>query len=203
MWLNRAAFGSRDEILKYFNRHMEVRSPGFVKGRVRVKKASRIKRESIVGSVRAARHTGWAEQEGLAEDKRDKTLTLESRGGRKNKRVSPSLRMKKGKSRPRPTDYPGRTKRQRANAMLQDLGRKRNKRPFIIFGHRKLPAGLWRFGEGVPGKRKLIPIQLFGDKPAKTRKSPWMRSSTKNYFANLNRRAAWEGIVKRLRANKK
>jgi hypothetical protein len=202
MWLNRAAFGSRTNVMGYFHRNMLVRNNSFLKSRIRVKKSTG-GRDAILGSVRAARHTGWAEQEGLAEDKREKTVTLASRGGRKSKRMPPKFRMKKGKARARPTDFPGRTRRQRANTMLQELGRQRNQKPFVLFGHRKLPSGLWRFGPGSAATRKLVPLQIFGDKPAKVRKSLWMRRSTARYFDRLDRRRAWSDIANRLKANSK
>jgi hypothetical protein len=207
MWVNRAAIKTRENILDYMHKHMIIRSPSFLKSRIKYRKAQRgrasVNRVAIVGSTKANRHTGWAEQEGLAEDKREKVLTLASRGGNRQKRVKPSLRMKPGISRPKPTDYPGRTKRQRANSMLQIIGRTRSRKPFILFGHRKLPAGLWRFGAGPKGARDLEPIQLFDSKPAKPKKLPWMTASVDKYFRTLNRKKVWAEIIRRAKAVKK
>ena len=207
MWVNRAAFGSRDNILKHIKTTMIVRKESFLKSRIRVKKASggSANREAIVGSVRAARHTGWAEQEGLKEDKRDKVITPAARGGNLRKAVRPSARLRKGRNHPTPARYPGKGKRsqaktahQRANAMLQVLGHTRTRKPFIVTGHRKLPSGLWRFGAGAKGKRKLEPLQLFKHRPARPQKNPWMSGSVKKYFKNMNRRRVWGDIIKRV-----
>ena len=201
MWVNRAAFGTRTNALDHINRTMIVRSAAFTKNRVRVKKAPRgsmyKNREAVVGSVKTPRHTGWAEQEGLRSDERDKTITLAARGGSKQNRVRPSMRLKKNKRHPKPTDFKGRSRRQKANAMLQEIGATRSKKPFVVFGHRHLKSGLWRFGNGSKGRRKLIPVQLFSQKPQKPRKNPWMRDSVKKYFRRLNRKQVWKDIIRR------
>lgn len=201
MWVNRAAFGTRDNILDHIRSTMIVRKESFLKSRVRVKKAPRgsmgSNREAVVGSIRTARHTGWAEQEGLKEDKRDKVITPGARGGNVRKTVRPSARLRKGRNRPSPAKYPGRTRRQRANTMLQVIGRTRSKKPFIITGHRSLPSGLWRFGNGPKGKRDLEPLQLFKTRPARPRRNPWMTKSVDRYFSRIDRRKVWGDIVKR------
>lgn len=203
MWINRAAFGTRDNALAYLARNFTVRSPGFVRSRLRVEKATFSRQRAEVGSIRTQRFTGWAEQEGLAEDKRDKTVTPSARLGVITKRVLPRFRMKRSTSFRKPDDYAGRTRRQRANAMLQAVGRGRDKRPFVLYGHRTLQAGLWRFGDGPKGRRKLEALQIFGKKPPRPKRAPWMRSSVRKYFREIDRKRVWADIVRRLKANKR
>ena len=204
MWVNRAAFGTRTNVLDYMNRNMTIRSPGFLKGRVRVEKASSRQgsirvQQATVGSIKADRHTGWAEQEGLKVDRRKKTVTMAARGGVLSKKVKPSLRMKPGKSRPKPGDYAGRTRRGRANVMLQELGRKRYRGAFVMYGHRKLRPGLYKFGPGPKGEQSLEAIQLFKRRPAKPQSKPWMRHSVRKYYAKLNRKRVWSDIMRRIK----
>lgn len=207
MWVNRAAFGTRANIPSHMQSTMIIRSKPFLRSRMRVQKArstaSFAQQMAEVGSVKTTRHTGWAEQEGLAPDKRDKTITTAARLGSLQKRVAPRMRLKKGRSFRRPDDYAGRTRRQRANAMLQKIGHERDRKPFVLYGHRSLSAGLWRFGAGTAGARELIPVQIFKTKPKAPRRNLWMTRSVRKYFKTLNRRAVWSDIVRRVKAHKR
>lgn len=202
MWVNRAAFGTRKNAIKYIDVHMTVRNPQFVQSRIRVKKASVSRRVAEAGSVRTARFTGWAEQERLVRDKRDKVLTPEARMKSRTKRVPPKYRMKRTRKYRRPEDYPGRTRRARAQAMLQAIGRGRDKKAFVLHGHPVLKSGLWRFGNGPKGRRELIPIQLFRTDPKEPRKQTWMRSSAKRYFDTINSKSVWADLVRRVKADR-
>ena len=180
---------------------MTVRNDSFLRSRIRVKKApggaSMANKEAVVGSVRAARHTGWAEQEGLKPDNREKVITPLARGGSNKKRVRPAMRMKKGKKHPRPGDFKGSSARHRATVMLQTIGRTRSKKPFVIHGHPKISPGLWRFGRGSKGRRKLEPLQLFKEKPATPVRNLWMTKSVDRYFRKLDKKRVWGNIIKR------
>ena len=65
--LNRAAFKVRGLVLDRLEKNMEVRNARFVQSRIRVQRTKTSlpmnRQEAIVGSIKSARFSGWAEQE--------------------------------------------------------------------------------------------------------------------------------------------
>lgn len=200
MWANHAVFKVRKLALDHINRTMKVRSPGFVRSRLRVQKASAKRNPTAyVGSIRAARYTGWAEQEGLAKDTREKKVTLPARGSRKGRRVMPSARLKPGHNIPSSTDFTrGRTIRKKAKGFYYYMKRQSTRKPFLMIDHGKIPSGLWKFAPGPKNRRDLTPLQLFNKKPAKTRRNPWMSGSVEKYKRTVNKKQVWRDIIRRL-----
>ncbi len=205
MYLNDSAFGTRKQAIKYMHGALVIRNPRFLETHIRVDKA-RATTGSLanlntlvarVGSVAAQRHSGWAELQGTKPDKRDKTITTVARRNSKKKQVMPSRRMKRGKQFESPDKYPGRTKRKRANAMLQHLGRGGYRRPMVVHGHRKLPAGLYVF-QGSGQNAKLKAVQLFDQKPRKTKLKPWMTIAVRRYENTTDSGRKWASIVRRM-----
>jgi len=198
MYLNHNAFGARKEAIKYMRATMTIRSPRFLDYLIRVEKAKSTDRLdhqiSYFGSIQTRNHTGWAEQQGEAQDKRTKTITLAARRKSKSRPVVGTHRMKKGNSFETPDDYPGRTARQRANIMLQHLRRSGYRKPFIIRGHRKYRAGLYKI-EGTGENSRVLPIQQFKKSPRKTMHKPWKTIAVRRYFNRLNSGALWSDIV--------
>ena len=203
MWENRAAFGSRENVIEYMDRYMTVRNRGFVKSSLRVQKsrygAAMRAQQSEMGSIKRERFTGWAEQEGLATDKRNKTIGLAARGGSIGKRVAPAARLKKGRARPKPGDYKGKSRNAKASRMLNVLHGKRYRGAFIVAGHEKVPSGLYRFGKTSKGKRSIIMLQGFKRRPKRPARRPWMRHSVKKYFRDINRKKVWASILRRIK----
>lgn len=183
--LNDLAFGTREEGLNYINQTMIVRNKAFVRSRLyaqRAKFSEGIDRmESIAGSLAARDFTGWREQITGEQMARGRAITKASRGGSVTRRVRPSARLRSGTTFTSPKAFRGRSQRERANTMLQTLDRDGNRNPFILYGHRTLSSGLWKFGSGRRGKRKLILLQLFG-KSARVRRDNWIEASAKRFI---------------------
>jgi len=183
--LNDLAFGTREEGIHYINQTMIVRNKRFVESSMRVQRArfaAGIDRmQSIVGSIRRDRFTGWQEQITAAQIPRGRAITKAARGGSVLRRVAPKARLRPGSPFKSPRDYAGRSARERANTMMQTLDREGNRNPFILYGHRTLSSGLWKFGSGQKGKRKLIILQLFG-RSARVRRDRWMDVATKRFI---------------------
>jgi hypothetical protein len=183
--LNDFAFGSREQSYRYIESNMIVRSPGFVKRSLWAERATFAdgldKMQSKMGSIRRDRFTGWREQIEGSQMPRDRAITVGARGGSKRRRVGPQARLRPGKSWRRPDQYKARTARNRANAMIQALDQEGYRQPFLVYGHRTLSSGLWKFKGGRKGRRKLIALQLF-NKTANVRRRPWMTTAVKWTF---------------------
>jgi hypothetical protein len=183
--LNDFAFGTRDESIRYINETMTVRNQGFVRRQLwaqRAKFAAGINgMQSIAGSVRKDRFTGWREQIQGADMPRDRAITTSARGGSRARQVRRTARLMPGTKWDEPRQFQGKNARQRANEMLQELGRGRKRRPFLIYGHRTIESGLYMFGGGAKGKRKLIALQIF-NRSVSVGRDPWHKKSVQRYF---------------------
>lgn len=184
--LNDMAFGARSEMLKYISQTMTVRNQGFIKRQMwaqRAKFSEGINRmQSVAGSVRKDRFTGWKEQVQGADMQRDRAITTDARSGSKSRQVRKGARLRPGTKWDEPRMYKGNSSRNRANTMLQTIGRTRSRKPFIIYGHRTLTSGLWMFSGGPKDKRRLVVLQLF-NRSTKVRRDPWHIKATKRYLA--------------------
>lgn len=203
MTLNEFAFGSRVESIKYIQQNMTVRNQTFVKSALWAERARFAKgingMQSKVGSVARNRFTGWKEQIQGADMPRDRAITTAARGGSRASVVARRNRLKPGKKWKEPKQFKGKTMRERANTMLQTLGRKGAKMPFIIYGHRTLPSGLWMFGGGPKDKRRLIALQLFGRK-TKVRRDMWLKKAVSKYFRSNPAGHTWKKYAKQMSA---
>ena len=181
--LNDFAFGARKSYVKIIDTDMTARSPKFIKGRMRAQKvrfSHGLKgAQSMAGSIRADRFTGWREQVTGADMPRDRAITPAARRGTITNRVAPSARLKPGNKFISPQKYRARTpfeRRNRANAMVQHLARTKYRKPFFVHGHPKIQPGLWKFVGG-----KLKPLQLF-KRTVPVGKMLWHIKGTHRYF---------------------
>lgn len=213
MLLNNFAFGSRLVSLEIIDRGMLVRSPGFVKSRVQVKKSHfRMPIESQVsefGSVfandkgRKARFTGWVEQELGARKARKHYAALGGRGGAKSGRIKRRFRLDKPFVNPdrfpKRRGFKGKNRNHRIAIMLRTLDRMKYSAPFIITGHTKIPSGVYRFTGGRTGfdQRKIEALQFFGKPRRPTKRVRWMRGGTKLYFSRTNIKREWGKVAER------
>lgn len=200
MTLNDFAFGARKEYVDVIHSRMQVRNTGFIKRQLWAEQAKFSQginhMQSKAGSRDKNNFSGWREQIEGSRMKRDKAITLAARGGSSGRRVKPSVRMRKGKNWKQPRHYKGRGMRGKADAMLQQLGREGYRQPFVIYGHRTLPSGLWMFGGGPRDRRRLVALQLFGER-AKVRRLMWMPIANKLYFNSNPPGRTWERHAKK------
>ena len=204
MWLNNLAYATQNNIVDFQKKHMIIRNEGFLRRSVKYKKAhSDIGyMTSFVGSLRRDRFTGWAEQQGINLKERKKTITLSARNKNKNDIVRYLYRSKNVSKMKNPEQYSGPTRRKRANQMLYEIGRSRSQKPFFLFGHRRLPTGIWKFGgsdSDVGYGRDLIPLEIFGEKPKKTRRNNWMIKSYQKTMKNVKIKKIIDFILQRIK----
>lgn len=187
--LNAQADGTRNTALEEIARTMTVRSRPFVAGRIRYTKAMPSSLEAIVGSVATDRFTGFAEQERGGEMERERGITLAARRGIKTKKVLSAARLKRTNVFEEPSKYEGKSAADRARGMIRALSRKGHRKPFIVHGHEKLPAGLYQL-KGRRNKQKLVMMQRFGEAP-KVERHPWMRPAIDLFFRRWYSKREW------------
>jgi hypothetical protein len=211
MLINNFAFKTKDEIIEYMPQKMMVRSPGFMKSSLRIRKSHfrmpMSSQSSEVGSIRRDRFTGWVEQElgGIAD--RERAATLEGRMGSKRKKIRPGARFKPGVDFPDPFDYPGEpiggfagtvNEHQRAHVMVRTLARRRYRKPFLIRRYRYATPGLYKF-DG----QDLIKLQSTKPRTKSVKKVKWLRQSRRRMFAKINLDREWIKIMKRILVRRK
>jgi hypothetical protein len=196
--LNTEAFGLRTSILKILDKEMTIRSPGFVKSRVRVVKA-RIgpinSIESEAGSIFSDRFSGWKEQQEGIESERDNVPTRFSRGGSWQSKMRLSLRSRQKNPLFRMSDFNitnAKNKKHRLIIYLQILDKRKIKQRFFFPGSlgKMRPTVYKRQGQKFRGiynpKRKL----------KKTTRIPWMDKSIDLLLREVDPQAIWERNVK-------
>ena len=195
MTLTSFAFGTSRKSRLIIKNRMTVRNERFVNSAIRTEKARQsapmISQVATSGSIERPRFTGWAEQELGKKTDRTRTASLFARGGG-SKALRPSFRMKPGNSFTSPNDFEGKDDQHRATIMLQSLSRERKRKPFIIKGHRKFKAGLYKF----KGK-KIKRIQSF-----QTTKQPkrikWLTLARQLYFRTTSVDGVWAESLRRV-----
>lgn len=202
MWLNRAAYETRKLAQEYINTNMMVRNKSFVRASLRYTKVNRgadlNSQASYVGSISLdGKTTGWAEQEKVRPDSRDKTVALAARGNNKKRSVRKGFRMNAKGSFRSPKGYKGGTAHRRAVALLAHVERDNIRQPILVYGHHNFPSGLFIL-RGRGKGRNFRALQIFGKQPAKTKPDAWLRKSAKRYMKTVNTRAVWGDIVRRL-----
>jgi hypothetical protein len=207
MLLNNMAFGSRLESLGLIHARMLIRSPGFVRSRVQVKKSHfRLPMESQVsemGSVKKPRFSGWVEQELGSRGARKHFASISGRAGNKRGKIKRGARLDKPfvnpKRYPKRRGFRGKNFDHRIQVMLSTLERMNYSKPFVIFGHTRIPSGLYKFGRGKTGfgQRQIDALQLFY-KPKVTKRVRWMSGGVKRYFKSTNIKREWGKVVERM-----
>lgn len=172
--LNTQAFSMRnDHIPESLNDLFEVRSPKFLLRQTRVKMAKKgadpNNNFSVVGMMDAPRFTGLEEQqEGKAPEKK-RTATIDTaRGGSFAKKQTPRSRMKRGSFR-RPSQYGGKTIKQRTFNMFRET--KRQKLNFILD---KGDANVFNMPPGLYGWRRNRVRMLQSFETPKVHRAKWM-----------------------------
>jgi hypothetical protein len=205
--LNSSAFGTRKLAIRNLKKNQIIRNAKFVSSSVRVNKARLsgpvAQMEAQTGSVERERFSGWREQEGGQQTKREHYAKETARREDRKKRILSVARLKAAGRFPKPTDFP--TKggpMARAAKMVHILSRSGFTKPFLIFGlekktrGRKPPPGLYRLGPGKYPNRRLTLLQRF-KKPRRTRKKPWLAPATKEYIDRVDLRTVWGRAVAR------
>ena len=199
--LNSAAFGTRKLAIRNIKKSMIARNEKFIKGSVRVRKAALGRplavNQSQVGSVKRDRFSGWREQEGGQQTKRETQVWPAARRGNVRKQVVRIARLRNTGRFPKPTDFrgPGNPVA-RAARMIHILSRSGFTKPFLIFGlenrskGRKVPPGLYRFGTGSYPNRRIQLLQRF-KKPESTKRLPWLQPAVQQYISQADLRTVW------------
>lgn len=171
---NTLAFKLRPEMLKEIESSMTIRSPRFVRGSLRIKKASFRDRVAEVGSIRRDRFTGWEEQETGKPDKRDRRQTLAARLDNRKRRVAPRFRLKSGKARfVRPSDQGLKNVSSDVPVFLQILDRNKHRAPFYIpVRYKRLQRGIYIFKA-----KKIRRVQILDAKGKSISRNRWMTRS--------------------------
>lgn len=190
------AFGTRTAAIEVIREKMVVRSGAFVERQLRVEKSHRRlpiqSQESEAGSVATKRFTGWKEQQTGQKTARERVINLLARRGSPKRKAAPKARLKPGRQFESYRDYPGRTPETRSTVMLQILGRKRWKEPFLVTKKRGILPGLYRFKN-----RKLRALQLFGRK-IQPKRVAWLTIARDRYFQREDIGRLWARTLGRI-----
>lgn len=207
--LNSMAFGVRAAALRELKAQSIIRNQRFVDSSIRVDKA-RVGQpiESLrteVGSIARPRFTGWEEQETGKQTPRKHQAWPAARQGNIRKQVIRIARLRGTGRFPRPSDFPGTGNPvARAIRMIHILSRSEFTAPFLILGlenkrGKKVPPGLYRFGEGEYPTRKIQLLQRFKS-PKETKKDPWLKPATDKYLKSGDFRTVWgDAVIRELR----
>jgi len=170
--VNNLAFKTRENVLGELKRTMTIRAPGFVRGSVKVQKASLRKPVSEAGSIKRERFSGWIEQETGKRTDRRRVQTRAARLGNWKRKVAPRFRLKPSAKFIKPADV-GLSNNQIV-AFLQTLNRKKYRQPFFLpVRYKRLQRGLYLFKGRFP-KNKIVRVQSFDPKNVQPVKEPWM-----------------------------
>jgi hypothetical protein len=199
IYLNGLAFDAKDNSFSNLKKDTTIRNERFVKSRLRVKKTplgrSIASQQSEVGSIKTERFTGWKELEFGETDPRSRQATMTARGQKRGRRVRPMAKMRKGRKFKRPEDFVGHFSHQRAQIMLDKLGREGYRQPFVVHGHKTIPSGLYKFAGGSKKKRKMLMLQRFKDRSTKIRKIKWLHSSVIQAQREAEAKRAWKKAI--------
>lgn len=197
--LNAAAFGTRKLALRELRSQSTIRNEGFLKRSVLVKKSRKSgnidSMEARVGSIQRPRFSGWREQEGGQQTKREHLAKPAARRGDLKRQIVRTARLQRSGRFPQPRDFRGPANPvRRAIRMIHILSKSGFTKPFLIFGlensGKTMPPGLYRFGSGQYPHRKIELLQRF-KKPKKTRRDPWLQPATAQYIRHVDLRIVW------------
>lgn len=187
--LNDFAFGTRTEAIKIVNRRMTVRNERFVKSSIRFDRAKGTNLNNIhseVGSIRRARFSGWAEQELGTRTTRSRLFSKQSRAGQWKKNTRQRVRLSSKNKFENPNEFKGNSSHHRAVVILQIYFRNRDRRPFMIHGHKRLKSGIYQ----LKG-RKLTRQQNFKPSQVQPKRQPWLQPAQFNYLRKVDIREKW------------
>jgi hypothetical protein len=187
---NGLAFALRGNYLEELEQSMTIRSPGFVKGSVRVEKAKLSVLRAEVGSIKRERFSGWIEQETGQRTQRKRVQTLTARRSNWRHRVAPRFRLKPGRGRfARPSDFE--LKDGDIPAFLQILSRKKYRQPYYIpVKYQRLRRGIYIFR----AKKIRLLQNLDPDNPQPKRNPAMSRAVKRLDQSAVNRE--WQKTVK-------
>ena len=196
--LNTEAFGLRTSILKVLDKEMTIRSPGFVKSRVRVVKArtgpiNSIESES--GSIFGDRFDGWKSSQFGTSSLRKWVPSKFSRGGTWRQKVRLGMRHRQGKKIYKISDFHitnAKNKEHRLIIYLQMLDKRKIKDRFLF------PGELGRMNEGDYTLRngKIRGIHHRKEEVKRTKRTKWMDKSIDVLLKEVDPQAIWERNVK-------
>lgn len=209
LYLTELATEGRARSLNEIQNSMIVRDLRFIKGRLAVQPASKTRppmgQVARTGSKAKPRFSGWLEQQQGGQDKERVGMTL-ARGGSRLKKLKPALRLKPGRTFPSPANTPianAQSDEHRAHAFLRIMSRRR-KKPFILYGHNKLPSGLWtlegRHGKGKWPRPRLL--QAF-DADSRIRRNRWMEHAIRSLKRRFNAQREWDRSWRKAGVTKK
>jgi len=193
------AFGTRTESVRVFKTKFTVRNERFVKGKLRVEKASPKddidKQRSVAGSISGPRFSGWAEQELGTTTKRTRVGNRFGRRKDWSKQLEGRARLKPNQNFPDPEDFNIKAKNEthRLTVFLLILNRQKRKQSFIIpKKFNKFKKGLYRF----KGKR-IQRLQNFEPKKVQPKRIRWLTQARENFFSGANIPRMWEKAISR------
>jgi hypothetical protein len=190
---NNLAFKARGLVLAELEQSMTIRSPGFVKGSVRVQKARFGNPTAEVGSIKRERFSGWAEQESGKKTARTRTQSRIARSNNWKRRVAPRFRLKPGKKRSiRPSDLGFNNAQSSSIApFLQILDRRKYRQAFFIpIRYKRLQRGIYIFRA-----KKIRRIQNLDPADPQPKRNRWMTKSVNQINQPLVERE-WEKTVR-------
>lgn len=190
---NNLAFRARGLVLAELEQSMTVRSPGFVRGSVRIQKARAGNPTAEVGSIKRERFSGWAEQETGKKTARTRTQTVIARSNNWKRRVAPRFRLKPGKKRSiRPSDLGlSNTQSSSIAPFLQILDRRKYRQAFFIpIRYKRLQRGIYIFRA-----KKIRRIQNFEPDNPQPKRNRWMTKSV-NQITQPMVEQEWEKTVR-------
>jgi len=197
--LTSIAVGVRHTSIERIATGMIKRQFGFAAAHLRYTPATPAALWSEVGSIAGPRFSGFGEQEkGGPMKLRNRGITKAARGGDVKKVISPSARLKPGNVFHKPDSYlapqPARIANQgmaqKARGMIRSLSRKGYRKPFIVFGHSKLPAGLYTL-RGARDNQKIVMLQEY-EKRVHVRQKPWMHPAIDLFFKRWDSHREWD-----------
>lgn len=196
--LNSEAFGLRTTILKTLEKNMTIRSPGFVKSRVKVVKAKPgpiNNLESDAGSIFSDRFSGWIEQQTGRKSARDRVPSKFSRGGTWGGRMKPSLRSRQKNPLWRMSDFDidnAKNKKHRLIIYLQILDKRKIKQRFYFPGRLgKMNEKVYKFQS-----KKIRGIYNPVGQVSQPRRFRWMDKSIDLLLKEVSPQQLWEKNVK-------
>ena len=198
---NNIAFKAREVMLKEVQTSMTIRSPGFVKGSMRVQKATFRDKKSVAGSIRRPRFTGWEHQETGKTPGRKRTQSIAARRSNFRNRVAPRFRLKTGiKKAVRPSDVGLRDNVAFPDipGFLQILSRKKFRQPFYLpIAYKRLQRGIYIFRAG-----KIRRVQNLNPKNKPLKSNKWM-TRTEGYIDRPMVVKTWDDTIIRVFKNHK
>ncbi len=196
---NNLAFKTRKWVLAELEQSMTIRSPGFVKGSVRVQKARAGNPTAEVGSIKRERFSGWAEQETGKKTARTRTQTRIARSNNWKRRVAPRFRLKPGKKRSiRPSDFKlNHPASSNIVPFLQILDRKKYRQPFFIpVRYKRLQRGIYIFRA-----KKIRRVQNLEPDNPQPKRNRWMTRSVNQITLQLIEEAWREELARNVEKN--